>query len=107
MPIPGVRSASAGFIALLVLGVTGCNAQSNPTRTPAVAATPSLTPSESPSVAATLTQWRLVRSPSPSVDNQLAGVACTASDNCWAVGTYNGDNSTGAKTLTEHWNGVA
>ncbi len=41
------------------------------------------------------------------MDNELAGVECTASNDCWAVGTYNADNATGAKTLTEHWNGAA
>jgi hypothetical protein len=51
--------------------------------------------------------WSIVTSPnfSSAPNNELNGLSCTSSTNCWAVGDYNLDNSTGSKTLIEQWNG--
>jgi hypothetical protein len=68
---------------------------------------PTAGPTETPTAVVVAPSWYIVPSPSPSVDNELAGVECSAANDCWAVGTYNPDNATGAKTLTEHWNGTA
>jgi len=46
--------------------------------------------------------WSIVSSPNAGTgDNILDGVACSSSNDCWAVG-YSG---TPAQTLAEHWNG--
>lgn len=57
--------------------------------------------------------WSIVPSPSPSTfrpQNLLTGLAAIASDDVWAVGSYNSDGGNGtalptAQTLAEHWDG--
>jgi hypothetical protein len=51
------------------------------------------------------TRWSVMVSPNPwlaTSSNSLAGVSCTPSGSCTAVGTY--DNY--SKTLIESWNGT-
>jgi hypothetical protein len=54
------------------------------------------------------TAWSLATTAdtSPAQDNSLAGVSCTTSSDCWAVGLA--ENGTGGvqQTLAEHWNGA-
>src|SRR5438874_6468477 len=50
--------------------------------------------------------WTVVPSPNtdPAQENQLWGVTCPQSSECWAVGYYN--NGSYPQTLVEHWDGV-
>lgn len=50
------------------------------------------------------TRWTLIRSPEPGSSPMLTGVAATAPDNAWAVGTFN--DGTASSTLIVHWNGT-
>jgi len=51
-------------------------------------------------------QWTAAEPGSPgSNNNDLTGVAVLAAGNAWAVGTY--ADSSGGRTLAEHWNGSA
>jgi hypothetical protein len=52
------------------------------------------------------TAWSIVNSPSvASVSNELYGVSCVNSSDCWAVGlTYSGGLK---QTLIEHYDGTA
>jgi hypothetical protein len=50
------------------------------------------------------TRWALVRSPEPGNSPILTGVAATAPDNAWTVGTFN--DGTASSTLIEHWDGT-
>jgi len=94
-------------LAMLVLAVTACGTSSGPSGQ-AGSATSSPSLPASPSAAATAGAWRIDPSPSPSNDNYLNGVACTSSNNCWAVGYYyNANKGSGEKTLIEHWNGLS
>ena len=99
-------------LAIVALAVTACGAATAPGGQRG-SATPSPSPPAPPSApatpmtASTTGAWRIIPSPSPSKDNYLNGVACTASNNCWAVGYYNPDNATGSKTLIEHWDGAS
>ncbi len=58
------------------------------------------------------TSWSLVSTPDPDGTggaNELNGVTCTSSGNCWAVGDY-GSISGGAGVVVNqalHWNGTA
>ncbi len=54
------------------------------------------------------TRWSVVRSAnvSTSPTDQLVGVTCTSSSNCWAVGNALGYSSPPLAALTEHWNGL-
>ena len=54
------------------------------------------------------TSWSLAGSPNTSASdtNQLFGVACTSTANCWAVGFYRG-TSTPDQTLVEHFDGTS
>ena len=52
--------------------------------------------------------WSLVRTPDPAgstAHNQLEGVACTSSRDCWAVGNQSPARSTAASDEILHWNG--
>ncbi len=48
------------------------------------------------------TAWSIVASPNPG-QSRLAGVSCTTSTSCFAVGT----STNGSTTLVERWNGTA
>jgi hypothetical protein len=52
------------------------------------------------------TIWSIASIPdtSPSQNNELFGVTCTSSSDCWAVGGVPG---TTEPALTDHWNGLA
>jgi RHS repeat-associated protein len=55
------------------------------------------------------TQWAVVSSPSPGIDDILYSVACVTANNCWAAGTknyVNNGSSGGNLTLVEQWNGT-
>jgi hypothetical protein len=49
--------------------------------------------------------WTRVRAPQPTPQNELAGIACPARDDCWAAG--HDDTRSGSRTRNEvlHWNG--
>jgi erythromycin esterase-like protein len=49
--------------------------------------------------------WKVQKSPDPSIDNGLEGVAAASARDAWAVGSYS--NGTAGRTLVEHWNGKA
>ncbi len=53
------------------------------------------------------TRWSTVTSAniSTSSTDQLVGVTCTSSTNCWAVGNAAGYHSSPSPALTEHWDG--
>ena len=55
------------------------------------------------------TVWHIVASPniSSTGENEFDGVSCVTSGDCWGVGQTNANNSTGSRTLAEHWNGAA
>jgi len=94
---------------MLIVAVTACGTGSTPngSATPSHSRSARPSASGSPITAPTDGSWRIVQSPSPSNDNYLSGVACTSSDNCWAVGYYNADKGAGSETLVEHWNGMS
>lgn len=52
------------------------------------------------------TAWSIVSLPntSPSLNNELFGVTCVNTSDCWAVG---GQTAIREQALTEHWNGSA
>ena len=52
--------------------------------------------------------WSIVASPNTSTttSNQLYGIACASTSDCWSVGSYdNGSDVYQAQTLIEQWNG--
>jgi hypothetical protein len=50
--------------------------------------------------------WSIVPSPSPGTRyNQLGGIACSSTSDCWTVGQYGNSNGGGGGTLVEHWSG--
>ncbi len=49
--------------------------------------------------------WTIVPSPSPDSGSALTSVAVASANDIWASGYSETGGSTGAKTLTEHWNG--
>ncbi len=53
--------------------------------------------------------WTIVPSPNaPSGSNDLIGVTCAATSNCWTVGEYQSDTpNLFQQTLVEHWDGVS
>ena len=53
--------------------------------------------------------WSFVTTPntSPSEANDLIGVGCVSSSDCWAVGTADSGSGSSEETLAEHWNGSA
>jgi hypothetical protein len=53
------------------------------------------------------TRWSVAKSAnlSPSSTDELDGVTCTSSSNCWAVGNAEGYDTPPSPALTEHWNG--
>src|ERR1700694_5240533 len=53
--------------------------------------------------------WSIVTTPntSPSQTNDLIGVACASSSDCWAVGIADSGIGSSEETLAEHWNGSA
>jgi hypothetical protein len=55
------------------------------------------------------TSWAIVASPNSSAtqNNVLGSATCASPSNCWAVGTSNDSNSSVARTLIEHWNGIS
>jgi hypothetical protein len=55
------------------------------------------------------TAWTRVPSPSPGLDDQLAGVTATSAGSAWAVGSTGSgtSSSTDGKTLILRWNGNA
>ena len=63
----------------------------------------------SPPAGASGFTWSAVSTPdtSSSQTNELVGVACAASSDCWAVGWAGGNSGTAVQTLAEHWNGGA
>ncbi len=52
--------------------------------------------------------WSVVPTPNPasSPNDNLPGVACTSTSDCWAVGSASSGNAL-SQTLAEHWNGSA
>ena len=53
------------------------------------------------------TSWTIASSPNPSgaPSSQLAGLSCTSTTNCFAVGNYNISGT--IRTLVEQWNGTS
>jgi hypothetical protein len=52
-------------------------------------------------------KWSVVSSPNqPNVSNGLSGVAAISTNDAWAVGT-SGNQTSGAQTLIEYWNGTS
>jgi hypothetical protein len=51
--------------------------------------------------------WSIVPSPNQGVSSQLSGVAGIATNDLWAVGSFNEvEGFSPSRTLTEHWDGV-
>ena len=63
----------------------------------------------SPPAGASGFSWSVVPTPNPisSQNNNLPGVACTSSSDCWAVGFASSGSGRTNQTLAEHWNGTA
>jgi hypothetical protein len=63
----------------------------------------------SPAAGASGLTWSTISTPdtSSSQTNELVGVACAASADCWAVGWAGGIGGTAEQTLAEHWDGTA
>ncbi len=53
--------------------------------------------------------WSIIATGDPSfANNQLSGVTCTSTSDCWAVGfALTGNFDETSQTLAEHWNGSA
>jgi hypothetical protein len=49
-------------------------------------------------------QWKVITSQDPALDNTFTGVEALAANNIWAVG-FTTDINGSSKTLTEHWDG--
>ncbi len=99
--------ASGGANQALVESYPPCSATSTPTPgTPT--ATPTVTPiapSPTPIPTECAPSWAVVDSPSVgTTDNELRAVSAISADDAWAVG-YVGDNTSGFRSLTEHWDG--
>ncbi len=58
-----------------------------------------------PSSAFASASWHLALNAGPY--QQFKGVSATATNDVWAVGTYNPTPTSSLQTLTEHWNGTA